>query len=165
MRSNVTNAADAPPEQTEILRNRIYIDSNTTDSLGFGDFQPQPQSQMPDARTVALPPVPDDVPNDVTNDVTSVTHVSQISEHTTAEEFQASMMQFIGDTGLDYFFQEGDDILKTIASKAVELQGKEDNLLKQDKDIQDITKLALYQPVFYCGEFKHRHVTNQTCSY
>ncbi|KAL6835071.1 hypothetical protein V8C40DRAFT_261735 [Trichoderma camerunense] len=162
MRSNVSNTADAPPEQTEILRNRIYTDSNTTDSLGFGDFQPQPQSQSqsqsqtqtqtPDARTVALPPVTDDVPNDVTNDVTSIPLVSEISEHTTAEEFQASMMQFIGDTGLDYFFKEDDDILKTIASKAVELQGKEDNLLKKGKDIEDITKLALYQPVFYCDD-------------
>ncbi len=159
MRSNISDAADVPPERTEVLRNRIFTDSNMTDSLGFGDAQPQPQSQsQPQPQdTLALGKPKDDV--------TSGPHVSNISEHTTAEEFQASMMQFIGDTGLDYFFQEGDDILKTIASKAVELQGKEDNLLKQAKDIQDITKLALYQPVFYCGEFKHKHVTNQMCSY
>ncbi|KAL6831075.1 hypothetical protein J3E69DRAFT_328510 [Trichoderma sp. SZMC 28015] len=150
MRSNVSNAADVPPERTEVLRNRIFADSNMTDSLGFGDVQPQPQSQPQsqsqpqDVDTLAL--------GNPKDDVTSVPLVSEISEHTTAEEFQASMMQFIGDTGLDYFFQEGDDILKTIASKAVELQGKEDNLLKQDKDIQDITKLALYQPVFYCDD-------------
>lgn len=155
MRSNVSNAADVPPERTEILRTRIFTDSNMTDSLGFGDLQPQSQSQPQDAETFALPKLDDVTP-------ASVPLVSEISKHTTAEEFQASMMQFIGDTGLDHFFQEGDDILKTIASKAVELQGKEDNLLKKDKDIEDITKLALYQPVFYCGEFKH---TNQTCSY
>ncbi|KAH0533032.1 hypothetical protein TsFJ059_001651 [Trichoderma semiorbis] len=149
MRSNVSNAADVPPEKTEILRTRIFTDSNMTDSLGFGDpqpqSQPQPQPQDQDVETFALPKLDDDTS-------ASVPLVSEISKHTTAEEFQASMMQFIGDTGLDHFFQEGDDILKTIASKAVELQGKEDNLLKKDKDIEDITKLALYQPVFYCDD-------------
>ncbi|PNP53425.1 hypothetical protein THARTR1_06119 [Trichoderma harzianum] len=145
MKSNVSNAADVPPEKTEALKNRIFTDSSMTDSLCFGDPQPgQPQ----DAKTVALPKVTDDV----TDDKPSVPLVSEISANTTAEEFQASMMQFISDTGLDYFFEEGDPLLKTIASKAVELQGKEDNLLKKDKDIQDITKLALYQPVFYCDD-------------
>ncbi|KAK4066973.1 uncharacterized protein Triagg1_7973 [Trichoderma aggressivum f. europaeum] len=142
MKSNVSNAAGVIPEKTEAIKNRIYTDSSMTNSLGFGDPQPQ------DAMTVALSPVADDV----TDDKPSVPLVSEISENTTAEEFQASMMQFISDTGLDYFFEEDDLLLKTIASKAVELQGKEDNLLKKDKDIQDITKLALYQPVFYCDD-------------
>ncbi|KAF3077477.1 hypothetical protein CFAM422_000223 [Trichoderma lentiforme] len=152
MRSNVSNAADVPPEQTEVLRTRIFTDSNMTDSLGFGDPQSQSQLQPQDYETAALDKLTDDVPNDVTDDVTSVPLVSEISEQTTAEEFQASMMQFINDTGLDYFFEDGNPLLKTIASKAVELQGKTDNLLKEDKDIQDITKLALYQPVFYCDD-------------
>ncbi|KAL7958943.1 hypothetical protein V8C34DRAFT_136208 [Trichoderma compactum] len=142
MKSNVSNAANVPPENTEALKNRIFIDSSMTGSLSFGNSQPQ------DAKTVALPPVPDDG----TDNDASVPLVSEISENTTAEEFQASMMQFINETGLDYFFEEGDPLLKTIASKAVELQGKEDNLLNKDKDIQDITKLALYQPVFYCDD-------------
>ncbi|KKO98078.1 hypothetical protein THAR02_09822 [Trichoderma harzianum] len=154
MRSNVSDVADVPPERTEILRNKIFTDSNMTDSLGIGDpqIQTQTQTQTQDYRTAALDKLTDDVPNDVTDDTTSVPLVTEISEHTTAEEFQASMMQFINDTGLDHFFEEGDPLLKTIANKAVELQGKEDNLLKKDKDIQDITKLALYQPVFYCDD-------------
>ncbi|PKK41367.1 hypothetical protein CI102_14267 [Trichoderma harzianum] len=156
MRSNVSNAADVPPEKTENLRNRIFTDSNMTDSFVFGDpqsqsqSQPQPQPQPQDVKTVALDKVTDDVTDDAAS--ASVPLVSEISQHTTAEEFQASMMQFINDTGLDYFFEDGNPLLKTIASKAVELQGKTDNLLKEDKDIQDITKLALYQPVFYCDD-------------
>lgn len=167
MRPNASNAADVPPEKTEILRNRIFTDSNMADSFTFGDPQPQsqsqPQPQPQDVKTVALDKVTDDVTDDAAS--ASVPLVSEISVHTTAEEFQASMMQFINDTGLDYFFEDGNPLLKTIASKAVELQGKTDNLLKEDKDIQDITKLALYQPVFYCGEFKQSRVTNQMCSY
>ncbi|KAK0759172.1 hypothetical protein N5P37_008661 [Trichoderma harzianum] len=154
MRSNVSNAADVPPEKTENLRNRIFTDSNMTDSFVFGDpqsqSQSQPQPQPQDVKTVALDKVTDDVTDDAAS--ASVPLVSEISQHTTAEEFQASMMQFINDTGLDYFFEDGNPLLKTIASKAVELQGKTDNLLKEDKDIQDITKLALYQPVFYCDD-------------
>ncbi|KAL5092973.1 hypothetical protein Trisim1_011769 [Trichoderma cf. simile WF8] len=154
MRPNASSAADVPPEKTEILRNRIFTDSNMADSFTFGDPQPQsqsqPQPQPQDVKTVALDKVTDDATDDAAS--ASVPLVSEISVHTTAEEFQASMMQFINDTGLDYFFEDGNPLLKTIASKAVELQGKTDNLLKEDKDIQDITKLALYQPVFYCDD-------------
>ncbi|KAL7915089.1 hypothetical protein GGI35DRAFT_436042 [Trichoderma velutinum] len=135
MKSNVSNAADIPPEKTETLKNRIFTDSSMTDSLGFGDPE--------DPKTLAISKDEDD---------SSIPLVTEISERTTAKEFQASMMQFINDTGLDYFFENDDPFLKTIANKAVELQGNEDNLLKQDKDIQDITKLALYQPVFYCDD-------------
>lgn len=91
---------------------------------------------------------------DDNDDVPPVVPVSEISEHTTAEEFQASMMKFINDTGLDYFFEEGDPFLQIVANKAVELQGKTENQLRTEQDIQDITKLALYQPVFYCGELR-----------
>ncbi|KKP07228.1 hypothetical protein THAR02_00658 [Trichoderma harzianum] len=73
----------------------------------------------------------------------------EISEQMTAEEFQASMIQFISDTGLDYLFEEGDQFLETVAKKAAELQGMVDNQLKT-KQIQDIANLALYQIVFYC---------------
>ncbi|EHK26727.1 ankyrin repeat protein, partial [Trichoderma virens Gv29-8] len=92
------------------------------------------------------------VKKDDNDDVPPVVPVSEISEHTTAEEFQASMMKFINDTGLDYFFEEGDPFLQIVANKAVELQGKTENQLRTEQDIQDITKLALYQPVFYCDD-------------
>ncbi|KAL5084176.1 hypothetical protein Trisim1_012251 [Trichoderma cf. simile WF8] len=75
----------------------------------------------------------------------------EISEQMTAEEFQASMMTFINEAGLDYFFDEGDQFLETVAKKAVELQGMVENQLKT-KHIQDIANLALYQLVFYCAD-------------
>ncbi|QYS93868.1 hypothetical protein H0G86_001233 [Trichoderma simmonsii] len=75
----------------------------------------------------------------------------EISEQMTAEEFQASMMKFINETGLDDFFMEGDQFLEMVAKKAVELQGMVGNQLKT-KHIQDITHLSLYQLVFYCAD-------------
>ncbi|KAH0532212.1 hypothetical protein TsFJ059_000935 [Trichoderma semiorbis] len=74
----------------------------------------------------------------------------EISEQLTAE-FQASMMEFIDETELDYFFLEGDQFLETVAKKAAELQGMVENQLKT-KSIQDIANLALYQLVFYCDD-------------
>lgn len=79
-------------------------------------------------------------------------HVSEISGKTTAKQFQAGMTQFIDDTGLGCFFAEDDKFLEDVAMKAVELENNVDEVLNSKKDIQDITKLALYQPVFYCGE-------------
>ncbi|EGR49302.1 uncharacterized protein TRIREDRAFT_106314 [Trichoderma reesei QM6a] len=78
-------------------------------------------------------------------------HVSEISGKTTAKQFQAGMTQFIDDTGLGCFFAEDDKFLEDVAMKAVELENNVDEVLNSKKDIQDITKLALYQPVFYCG--------------
>ncbi|PTB61122.1 hypothetical protein M431DRAFT_489892 [Trichoderma harzianum CBS 226.95] len=75
----------------------------------------------------------------------------EISEQMTAEEFQASMVKFINETGLDYFFEKGDQFLETVAKKAVQLQGMVENQLKT-KHIQDIANLALYQLVFYCDD-------------
>lgn len=77
---------------------------------------------------------------------------SEISEQMKAE-FQASMMKFINATGLDRFFEKGDQFLETVAEKAVQLQGMVENQLKT-KHIQDIANLALYQLVFYCGKLK-----------
>ncbi|UKZ72835.1 hypothetical protein TrVFT333_000472 [Trichoderma virens FT-333] len=138
---NVSKPADAPPDKTEILKNRIFTGDNATESLIPSLEEPE------DAKTFAIRKEMDD--ND---DVPPVVPVSEISEHTTAEEFQASMMKFINDTGLDYFFEEGDPFLQIVANKAVELQGKTENQLRTEQDIQDITKLALYQPVFYCDD-------------
>ncbi|ETS03059.1 ankyrin [Trichoderma reesei RUT C-30] len=79
-------------------------------------------------------------------------HVSEISGKTTAKQFQAGMTQFIDDTGLGCFFAEDDKFLEDVAMKAVELENNVDEVLNSKKDIQDITKLALYQPVFYCDD-------------
>ncbi|OTA06252.1 Ankyrin [Trichoderma parareesei] len=81
-----------------------------------------------------------------------VPHVSEISKKTTAKQFQAGMTKFIDDTGLGCFFAEDDKFLEDVAMKAVELENREDEVLNSKKDIQDITKLALYQPVFYCDD-------------
>ncbi|KAL7945514.1 hypothetical protein V8C42DRAFT_345114 [Trichoderma barbatum] len=138
-KSNNPDLVDVSSEkkEKEILASRIFRDANTTGSLGLGDTEDL-------VKTLAVEKDENETP--------SIPLVSEISEHTTAEEFQASMMKFISDSGLDDFFPEGDDFLQTIAKKAVELQDNPENLLNEDEDIQDITKLSLYQPVFYCDD-------------
>ncbi|KAL7937194.1 hypothetical protein V8C35DRAFT_277683 [Trichoderma chlorosporum] len=143
MKSNFSSAADVPPEDPapeEALKNRIFTDTNMATSLGFEE----PEDLT---NTLALGKVKDDE-----DDVPAVPLVTENLEKLSAEQFQAGMMKFITETGLEDFFPKGDDFLKIVAQKAVELQGREDNLLKTGQDIQDITKLALYQPVFYCDD-------------
>ncbi|KAK1253440.1 hypothetical protein MKX07_001517 [Trichoderma sp. CBMAI-0711] len=124
------------PEEVKVA-NRIYGDSSIDASFGSAD--------VVDVFTLAID-------KDQENDEDKVPHVSEFSGKTTAKQFQAGMTKFIEDTGLGYFFAKDDKFLEDVATKAVELEGREDEVLNSKKDIQDITKLALYQPVFYCDD-------------
>ncbi|PTB69528.1 hypothetical protein BBK36DRAFT_1111674 [Trichoderma citrinoviride] len=130
---------DIPHEENRVEPppSRIYGNSGMNGTLGLTDAA--------DFSTLAIGNDQDD---DVVDDVPLV---SEISAKTTPQQFQASMMKFINETGLGYFFEEGNKFLEDVANKAAELEGREGEVLNTKEAIQDITKLALYQPVFYCG--------------
>lgn len=54
--------------------------------------------------------------------------------------------------GLDDFFPPGDPFIEKVAAKAVEVKNDPSNKLNTPDQIRDLTTLALYQPVLYCGE-------------
>ncbi|KAL6879037.1 hypothetical protein J3F83DRAFT_275340 [Trichoderma novae-zelandiae] len=131
------NRVEAPPS-------RIYGNSGTDDAFKLADAG--------DFNTLAIGTDQDDDDDDDEDVDDDVPLLSEMSEKTTPQEFQAGMMKFIAETGLGYFFAEGDPFLGNVAMKAAELEGKADEVLNTKQDIQDITKLALYQPVFYCDD-------------
>ncbi|TFB04047.1 Putative ankyrin repeat domain-containing protein [Trichoderma ghanense] len=140
--SDSDSGIDLPHEESraEAPPSRIYGNSGTDASLGLGD--------VGDFATLAIGRDEDDDEDDAHD----VPLVSEISAKTTPAQFHAGMMRFIDDTGLGYFFAEGDKFLENVAVKAAELEGREDEVLNSKEDVQDITKLALYQPVFYCDD-------------
>ncbi|KAL7805529.1 hypothetical protein V8C44DRAFT_340421 [Trichoderma aethiopicum] len=136
--SDTDSGIDIPHEENRVEAppSRIYDDSGINSTVGLADGS--------GFTTLAIPKDKDDVEE--------VPLVSEISAKTTPQQFQASMMQFISETGLGFFFEEGDQFLEDVAKKAAELEGKVDEVLNSKEDIQDVTKLALYQPVFYCDD-------------
>ncbi|KAL7823871.1 hypothetical protein V8C26DRAFT_384120 [Trichoderma gracile] len=140
--SDSDSGIDIPHEESraEPPSSRIYGNPGTDGAPGFAD--------PADFNTLAIGKDQDDDGDDVDD----VPHVSEISAKTTPQQFQAGMMKFIGETGLGYFFAPGDQFLEDVAKKAAELQDDEKEVLKSKEDIQDMTKLSLYQPVFYCDD-------------
>lgn len=63
------------------------------------------------------------------------------------------MSKYVEDSGLGEFFKGNSKFLQQVAEKAVELKKDPTNLLNTDAQIKDLTRLALYQPVLYCGEY------------
>jgi hypothetical protein len=59
----------------------------------------------------------------------------------------------VNDSGLGQFFSGNPQFLQGVAEKAVELRQDPDNLLTEEDQIRDLTTLALYKTVFFCGEF------------
>ena len=69
------------------------------------------------------------------------------------EQFKTDMRDYINKTKLSRFFPPGNRFLEKVVEKAVELDENPNNTL----DVRDLTRLALYQPVLYCGTFR-QHV-------
>jgi hypothetical protein len=65
------------------------------------------------------------------------------------EQFKKDMRDYIDETNLSRFFPPGNQFLEQVVEKAVELDAYPNNNL----DVRDLTRLALYQPVLYCGTF------------
>lgn len=144
-----SNAAYTSEKETEAYRNRIHVDgpgngSNAKTSLGFG------LEASSDTNTLAMNNDKDDVPPVTDKDY--IPPVTEISELTTPAQFKASMTKYINESGLADFFPEDSDFLQRVAEKAAELKLKPKNYFKKSKDVENCTKLALYQPVFYCGK-------------
>lgn len=63
--------------------------------------------------------------------------------------FKKNMRDYINETNLSRFFPPDNQFLEKVVEKAVELEADPNNTL----DVRDLTRLALYQPVLYCGTF------------
>ncbi|KAH6611346.1 ankyrin repeat [Trichoderma cornu-damae] len=132
--SRKSDDADAAPEtnKNEALKNRIFgFDASGTASVGLGEPEDNKTLAMP-LDAPAMPRDEDDLP--------------------TPEEFHATMTKYIEETGLSDFFPEGDTFLQTVANKAAYLKTDPNNTFRTARDVEDCTKLALYQPVFYCDD-------------
>lgn len=74
----------------------------------------------------------------------------KIKNPQTAQDFQLNIKEYIADTNMNDFFQD-DTFLKKVAEKAVKLKTDPSTTLKSLDDIKDLTRLALFQSVIYCG--------------
>ncbi|KAI0845402.1 hypothetical protein F5Y00DRAFT_265657 [Daldinia vernicosa] len=77
----------------------------------------------------------------------------ELSPPKTKEEFKKSIGDFVAKHKLGKFFREdSQQLLESIAAKAVELQGDATSTLGQPENSENLIKLALYQPVIYCDD-------------
>lgn len=74
----------------------------------------------------------------------------RIQNPQTAQDFQSNIKQYVADTKMNDFFQD-DTFLNKVAEKAVKLKTDPSTSLKRLDDIKDLTRLALFQSVIYCG--------------
>ncbi|KAJ4347795.1 uncharacterized protein N0V89_009165 [Didymosphaeria variabile] len=73
-------------------------------------------------------------------------------EPQTAAQFKNNLDMTVKEKGLDKFFPPNDPFIKEVAENAAKLKDDPNNLLKQPNQIQDLSNLALYQPVLYCDD-------------
>lgn len=70
------------------------------------------------------------------------------------DDFKKNIESFVVNKNpeLSSFFAPGNDFFQRVAEKAVELKEDPNNHLKSPDQINDLTRLALYQPILYCGK-------------
>jgi hypothetical protein len=86
-----------------------------------------------------------------------MTHIITHEQETRELHDLHSLDQYISDSGLMVFFRPNDTFPKRVAEKAAELKDDPNNILDGPEQIQDLSRLALYQLVFYCGK-RHRSI-------
>ncbi len=74
----------------------------------------------------------------------------KIQNPQTVQDFQLNIKQYIADTKMNDFFQD-DTFLQKVAEKAAKLKTDPSTTLKSLDDVKDLTRLALFQSVIYCG--------------
>ncbi|PKS05285.1 hypothetical protein jhhlp_008657 [Lomentospora prolificans] len=77
----------------------------------------------------------------------------EIENPQTAKEFEQNLNIIIQKSGLDDFYKPGDKFLERVAAKAEKLKDDPNNSLKRPDEIKSLVRLALYQPVLYCGTY------------
>lgn len=78
--------------------------------------------------------------------------LQEIANPRTKADFVTNINVYVTKSGLEDFFPPGDRYIEKVAAKAVELQNDPSNLLNGVDQIRNLTSLALYQPVLYCGK-------------
>jgi hypothetical protein len=79
----------------------------------------------------------------------------KIKNPQTVKDFKENINEFLKETQMNDFFAEDDDFLDQVAKKAIKLKTDPSTTLKRPEDIKNLTRLALYQPVLYCGKLKN----------
>ncbi|KAI1121979.1 hypothetical protein F5Y10DRAFT_83801 [Nemania abortiva] len=74
-----------------------------------------------------------------------------VAEPQTVEDFKKNIDNAIKRGGLDRFYPPGDPYPQQVAEKAFQLKNDPKNLLNEPRQVDGLAKLALYQPILYCG--------------
>ena len=61
------------------------------------------------------------------------------------------MRKYVEENGLNVFFSGDNNYIEKVAEKVVALKDDPKNYLNKPDQITGLTRLAMYQPVFYCG--------------
>ncbi|TGJ81732.1 hypothetical protein E0Z10_g7027 [Xylaria hypoxylon] len=75
-----------------------------------------------------------------------------VDEPQTAADFKNNLDNAVKRGGLDRFFPPDDPYLQQVADKAFQLKNDPKNLLNTPRQIDGLSKLALYQPILYCDD-------------
>jgi hypothetical protein len=78
--------------------------------------------------------------------------LQEIGDPQTVDDFKANVNSYVAKNGLVDFLPPGDKFLEKLAAKAVELKNDPINVLNTPDQIRDLTTLAMYHPVLYCGK-------------
>ena len=105
-------------------------------------------STKPDS-TIAEASRPDDV---FEIQLLTIWVLQEIVNPQTKADFKTNINSYVAKNGLDKFFPPGNKYIDEVATKAVALKDDPSNPLSEVDEIQDLAKLAMYQPVLYCGK-------------
>lgn len=78
-----------------------------------------------------------------------------IKKPQTAVEFKEILVEFVGSMGLGEFFPPDSPFIIDLGEKAAALIKDETATLNSPEEVSDLTKLALYDTVIYCGMYSN----------
>ncbi|KID73863.1 ankyrin repeat protein, partial [Metarhizium brunneum ARSEF 3297] len=76
----------------------------------------------------------------------------EIQHPQTVDEFLFDLGDYVKSSNLGQFFPDDDNYLTQVAERAIELKNDPRNKTGKPGDLRALTRLALYQPVFYCDD-------------
>ena len=74
-----------------------------------------------------------------------------IGNPTTVDDFKSGLEKYVEKNHLNMFFSGDNNYIEKVAEKVVALRDDPKNYLNKPDQITGLTRLAMYQPVFYCG--------------
>lgn len=86
---------------------------------------------------------------------TCLTLLQAIENPKTAAQFKQNLDIIVQESGLGKLYPPDDEYLNKVAARAAELRDDPNNPLNKPEQIGTLTRLALYQPILYCGNPNH----------